>query len=270
MRQQVKREIPEVRARVLELALGHSLMSKYTSFVAVERKLESGLDLPLDTIILPSELPAGVSYEGNFGQADLSMSRIKPGDPVLAVRAPEVALSVKASFPFGLEKSLEQDPETGLWVCRFLVPRSEPEGRYQILIRIELPGGDWIDTTADYVVDSTPPRFDVRAELLGREIVFRARPLSGVFEASSERAGAWVLPDVQSIGVRPPQGGFVELHRRLATGGEQRPIWEGRYELPSWYRPGSYTFRFLAIDAARNSFSRALSVRLPAEQVAAR
>ncbi len=271
MRQQVKREIPEIRARVLDLALEHSLMSKYTSFVAVERKLESGLDLPLDTIILPSELPEGVSYEGNFGQADLSMDRIKPGDPVLAVRAPDYALSVKASFPFGLEKNLEQDPETGLWVCRFLVPRSEPEGRYTIRIRIDLPDGDWIDTTAQYVVDSTPPRFDVQAELVGREIVFRARPLSGVFEASSDRVGAWVLPDVQSVGVRPPQGGFVELHRRLgAAGKDGQPIWEGRYELPSWYRPGNYTFRFLAIDAARNSFSRTLSVRLPAEQVAVR
>ncbi len=264
MHLQVEREIPEVKARVLELALEHSLMSKYTSFVAVERKLKEGIDLPLDTILIPSELPEGVSYEGNFGKPELSMQRIKPGDPVLAVRAPEEALSVKARFPFGLEKSLERDPETGLWVCRFLVPRSEAEGRYQIRIRIELPDGDWIDTTADYVVDATPPRFDVEARLVGREIVFRARPLSGVFEDSSERVGAWVIPDVQSIGVRPPQGGFVELHRQLATAGEGS-VWEGRYQIPSWYTPGSYSFRFMAVDAARNSYSREVSVRL-AEQ----
>ena len=264
MRLQVKREIPEVRARVLELALEHSLMSKYTSFVAVERKLKSGLDLPLDTILIPSELPAGVSYEGNFGQANLSMERIKPGDPVLAVRAPEEALTVRASFPFGLEKGLELDPETGLWVCRFLVPRSEPEGRYTIKIRIALPDGDWIDTTAAYVVDSTPPRFDVRAEVVGREIVFRARPLAGIFEANSERVGAWVLPDVQSIGVRPPQGGFVELHRRIASAGTDE-VWEGRYEIPAWYQPGHYSFRFMAVDAARNSTSHELSVRVPVE-----
>ena len=261
MRLQVKREIPEVKARVLELALEHSLMSKYTSFVAVERKLKEGVDLPLDTILIPSELPEGVSYEGNFGKPELSMQRVKPGDPVLAVRAPEEALSVKASFPFGLEKALERDPETGLWVCRFLVPRSEAEGRYQIRIRIVLPDGDWIDTTADYVVDATPPRFDVEARLVGREIVFRARPLSGVFEDSSERVGAWVLPDVQSIGVRPPQGGFVELHRQLATAGEGS-VWEGRYQIPAWYTPGSYSLRFMAVDAARNSYSREVSVRL--------
>ena len=264
MRLQVKREVPEVRARVLELALEHSLMSKYTSFVAVERQLKSGVDLPLDTLLIPSELPEGVSYEGNFGQARLSMDRVKPGDPVLAVRAPEAALAVSASFPFGLEKSLELDPESGLWLCRFLVPRSEPEGRYQIRVRIELPDGDWIDTTADYFVDMTPPRFDVRAELVGREVVFRARPLSGVFSVNSERVGAWVLPDVQSIGVRPPQGGFVELHRRVNMA-ETEEVWEGRYELPAWYTPGSYTFRFLAMDAARNSFSQEVSVRVPSE-----
>ncbi len=267
MRLQVKREIPEVRAQVLELALEHSLMSKYTSFVAVERRIKSGVDLPLDTILIPSELPEGVSYEGNFGQTRLSMNRVKPGDPVLAVRAPRQALSVKASFPFGLEKQLELDPESGLWLGRFLVPRSEPEGRYQIRVRIALPGGDWIDTTADYFVDMTPPRFDVRAELVGREVVFRARPRSGVFDVDSERVGAWILPDVQAIGVRPPQGGFVQLHRRVSAA-ESEEVWEGRYRLPAWYEPGRYTFRFHAMDAARNSFTREVSVRLPSEPAA--
>ncbi len=268
MRLQVKREIPEVRAKVLELALEHSLMSKYTSFVAVERKLENAAGLPLETVLIPSELPEGVSYEGNFGQAQLSMERIKPGDPVLAVHAPEEALSVSASFPFGLEKDLERDPETGLWVCRFLVPRTEAEGRYQIQVRVVLPHGDWIDTTAEYVVDATPPAFDVDAEVIGRRLVVRARPLSGVFDHASDRVGAWILPDVQSVGIRPPHGGYVRLKRILSAGDE--PVWEAVYELPAWYGEGRYTFRFLAVDAARNTFSREVSVRVPAASVAAR
>lgn len=267
MRLQVKREIPEVRAEVLGLALEHGLMSKYTSFVAVEKKLKNASQLPLETVLIPSELPEGVSYEGNFGEARLSMDRIKPGDPILAVRAPEEALSVTASFPFGLEKELERDPETGHWLCRFLVPRHEPEGRYEIRILIALPRGDSIETTAEYVVDSTPPRFDVRAELVGRRLHFRARPAGGVFDPASDRVGAFVLPDVRTVGVRLPHGGFVVLERRL--GSAEGPLWEGGYDLPAWFRPGRYTFRFLAMDEARNTFTRELAVRLPESAEAA-
>ena len=95
----------------------------------------------------------------------------------------------------------------------------------------------------------------------------RARPLTGVFNDTSDRVGAWVLPDVQSVGIRPPHGGYVRLKRILAG---DEPVWEGVYELPAWYGEGRYTFRFLAVDAARNTFTRELSVKVPAPAEAAR
>ncbi len=274
MRLQVRQEIPEVREQVLELALEYHLMSKYTSFVAVERKLKEGLHLPLETVLIPSELPDGASYDGFFGPPVVSHQRVKPGDPILTVKAPPEALAVVADFPFGLRKNLQRDSTSGHWTCRYLVPRDQPEGRYRIQVRIVLPHGDWIDTFADYVVDETPPRFAVKARVEGRTIHWRAVPVSGIDEptaAANRNDGvyAMVIPDALQVLIRPPQGGYVVLTPEPAPELRAGRVWTGTYELPSWYRGGSYTFRFLAIDKARNSFSTEIAVNLP-EVVAAR
>jgi Ca-activated chloride channel family protein len=274
MRRQRRQEIPEVRAEILELALEHRLMSRYTSFVAVERKLKEGVHLPLETVLIPSELPEGASYDGFFGPPILSHQRIKPGDPVLRVKAPPEALAVLAEFPFGLRKNLQRDPVTGLWSCRYLVPRDQSEGRYRIHVRIVLPHGDWVETFADYVVDETPPRFAVEARLEGRTIFWRAVPVGGgvdpgSVEHLSGEVFAVVIPDAPKVLVRPPQGGYVVLEPRPSSDAPAGRIWTGTYELPSWYASGSYTFRFLAMDEARNTFTTEIAVRVP-EVVAAR
>ena len=268
MRRQVRQEIPEVREQVLALALEYHLMSKYTSFVAVERKLKEGLHLPLDTVLIPSELPDGASYDGFFGPPVVSHQRVKPGDPILSVKAPQETLAVVADFPFGLRKNLQRDPVSGNWTCRYLVPRNQPEGRYRIQVRIVLPHGDWIDTHADYVVDETPPRFTIEAKLEGRVIHWRAIPVGGIdepvaFRAHRDDVFAVVIPDGLQVLVRPPQGGFVALSPHPAPEVGSGQVWTGTYELPSWYRGGNYTFRFLAIDKARNSFSAEIAVDVP-------
>ena len=268
MRLQVRREIPEVREQVLKLALDYHLMSKYTSFVAVERKLKEGLNLPLETILIPSEMPDGASYEGFFGPPILSHQRVKPGDPILTVKAPPEALAVIANFPFGLYKNLRRDPVSGHWTCRYLVPRDQAEGRYRIQVRIVLPHGDWIDTFADYVVDETPPEFKVEAQLIGRTLHWRAVPVSGIDEPTAianrrDDVYAMVIPDALQVLIRPPQGGYVVLTPRPDPELRAGRVWTGTYELPTWYRGGDYAFRFLAIDKARNSTSAEIVVRIP-------
>lgn len=268
MRRQVRGEVPEIRERVLELALEYHLMSRYTSFVAVERRLKEGLHLPLDTILIPSELPYGASYDGFFGPPVVSHRRIKPGDPVLAVTAPPETLAVLAEFPFGLRRALRLDPGSGLWTCRYLVPRNQPEGRYRIKVRIVLPHGDWVETFADYVIDETPPEFAVEARLEGRTIRWRAVPVRGVeprrrMEGGRSDIAAVVIPDELRLLVRPPQGGYVSLEPVQSAGSPSGLVWIGSYELPDWYRAGSYTFRFLAIDGARNTSSTSVVVDVP-------
>jgi Ca-activated chloride channel family protein len=260
MRRQVRAEVPEIREQVLELALEHRLMSRYTSFVAVERRLKEGLHLPLETMLIPSELPEGVSYEGNFGPPRLSWQRIKPGDPILSVRAPDEATSVVAVFPWGEHKELVRDPRTGQWLCRFLIPRTQAEGRYRIAVHIDLPGDDWVETGVDYVVDATPPRCAVEARLEGRTVTFVARLLdTDLGNRDADGIQVNVIPDLLSMVMRPPQGGYVQFRQDA----EDTARWTAAYELPPWYAAGRYRFRFLAMDVARNTFSEVVTVRVP-------
>jgi Ca-activated chloride channel family protein len=267
MRQQVRGEVPEIREEVLGLALEHRLMSKYTSFVAVERRLKEGIHLPLETMLIPSELPGGVSYEGNFGPPQLSWQRIKPGDPVLSVRAPDEATSVVATFPWGERKPLARDSQTGRWLCRFLVPRSQAEGRYRITVHIDLPDGDWVDTGVDYAIDATAPRCEVEASLRGRTAVFTARLLDQPKVATaSDGAQVSVIPDLLSMVVRLPQGGYVVFRQDPSS----PSVWTASYDLPQWYEPGRYRFRFLAMDVARNTYSEVVGLLVPGPMQARR
>lgn len=58
---------PEVRAKVLEVALAHSLVSKYTSLVAVDVTPSRPSDAGLDSAAVPTNLPAGWSHDKVFG-----------------------------------------------------------------------------------------------------------------------------------------------------------------------------------------------------------
>ena len=68
--------------------------------------------------------------------------------------------------------------------------------------------------------------------------------------------------------VRPPQGGYVVLTPQPEPELQAGLVWTGTYDLPSWYREGSYAFRFLAIDKARNSTSTEIVIRVPEVVVA--
>ncbi len=69
MAQQYGGERPELREEVTRIALAHRLMSPYTSFVAVEERIEVAGGVPR-TVVVPVEMPEGVSYEGVFGEGD--------------------------------------------------------------------------------------------------------------------------------------------------------------------------------------------------------
>ncbi|HEX2198798.1 MAG TPA: marine proteobacterial sortase target protein [Burkholderiales bacterium] len=58
----------EVRARVIELASAHRLVTKYTSFVAVDKTPARPADESLKTAAVPTLLPAGWEYDKVFGE----------------------------------------------------------------------------------------------------------------------------------------------------------------------------------------------------------
>ena len=53
---------------MVELALAHHLVTKYTSLVAIDRAPVRPTNLALKTGTLPTNLPAGWNYEAVFGE----------------------------------------------------------------------------------------------------------------------------------------------------------------------------------------------------------
>ena len=52
---------------MIELALTHHLVTKYTSLIAIDRAPARAPDLDLKIAALPTQLPEGQSYEAIFG-----------------------------------------------------------------------------------------------------------------------------------------------------------------------------------------------------------
>jgi hypothetical protein len=59
----------EIRAKVIEFAMTHQLVTKYTSLVAIDRGPARATDLDLRTAGLPTQLPEGQSHEAILGGA---------------------------------------------------------------------------------------------------------------------------------------------------------------------------------------------------------
>jgi len=57
-----------VRARVIELATAHRLVTRYTSFVAVDKTPARPTDEALKTAAVPTLLPEGWEYDKVFGE----------------------------------------------------------------------------------------------------------------------------------------------------------------------------------------------------------
>lgn len=74
----------EIRARVIELALTHHLVTKYTSLIAIDRTPARPADLDLKMAALPTHLPEGHNYESYFGGAQQS-------DAIVAGQLPQGA-----------------------------------------------------------------------------------------------------------------------------------------------------------------------------------
>ena len=60
---------PEVQQRITQLGLDFHLMTQFTSFVAVEKRVVTTDGQPR-TVQVPVEMPEDVSYEGVFGREE--------------------------------------------------------------------------------------------------------------------------------------------------------------------------------------------------------
>ena len=238
------------------------IAAQVTDLVAVERKLAAPKDVPLQTVLIPSEMPEGTSLDGVFGGdvgTLVSIPRMKPGDPVLSVAAPPRTVAVIARFPFGRRQLCRYDAERERWVCRFIVPRGTADGHYAIAITCVGADGSRTPMLAHYTVDTKAPVLAVEAERVGNAVVIRARPKTDVLEIAHGPSGAVrITHDVKRVTVL--YNGKTTL-MRLERRGDNDFVWSARLRPAAAHRIGPQLATFESVDFAGN-FHRQM-VRLP-------
>ncbi len=237
-------ETEEVVQGITQTALQYHLMSKYTSFVAVEQVVRTEPGGETVREMVPVQLPEGTSYEGVFGE--LSREEIPPGDPIISVVAPRSAKRVTAYFPFGLVKTLTFDPVTRMWRGRFLVPLEVRDGYYDVVIAAELKDGTVRRREVRYRLDSKGN--DIEVELSAREL----------------SPGGVLRMEVDAVEATKEVSVYSELL------GEEQHLLETRdglrfvreFSVPGEVAPGEYELVIVARDPAGNRFERREKVRV--------
>lgn len=151
-------EIEEVKQEILDTALAYNLLTQYTSFVAIERRVINPTG-DLDSLEQPQELPEGMNYE-----TSVSRRYTPPGDPLLTVDAPEDARAVVAVYPWGDTVNMRWDDLRGRWYDRFLVPRDVPDGEISIVIFILDAENGVTRRVETMIVDSEADEFEAYLE----------------------------------------------------------------------------------------------------------
>jgi len=151
-------ELDDVKAEILETALDYNLLTKYTSFVAIERRRRNYTG-SLSTEEQPQELPEGMNYESS-----VSRRYTPPGDPLLTVNAPEDARSVFAVYPWGDTIQMRWDSLRQRWYDRFLVPQDIPDGEIEIVIFVLDSDGVITRRLEIITVDSQAEEFEAWIE----------------------------------------------------------------------------------------------------------
>jgi Ca-activated chloride channel family protein len=247
--------------RVTALALEYSLMSKWTSFVAIDGKVRT--DRPaVGSVPVPTALPEGVGTGAAprtaFVGASLSQDQFVPGDPEVVVSAPEGTRAVTLIFPTGEVKACRLDRVTGKWVASFLIPDATPDGVYAIRVLLTLADGAQLERIVRYQVDGTAPRIkaslsasEVRpgesVELFVRPAILGETPslrFDGADVIGDPSFAARVREELTRVEVLLPGGASRKLVRGIDGGhrlGFRAPAAPGRYPIP-----------VVARDAARN------------------
>ena len=181
----------ELQEEIVGLGLAYSLVTPYTSFLAIPA---SELDGGQAETLVALRLQRKAALEARRDAAALSRQQMPPGDPVLTVAAPRDAVQVTAYFPFGQVKDLAWDARLERWVVRFLVPRGVADGEYEAVVIIVKRGGEVELAKAAYVIDSKEPDFEVEATTIASGVHLRvtvgesARRVSAVLVGASRNA----------------------------------------------------------------------------------
>jgi Ca-activated chloride channel family protein len=232
-----KGESEELKGEAVDLGLAFSLVTPYTSFLAIP---ESAMTEAAKNAVGSMRERRKRILAMRSDAAALSRLNMPPGDPILRVQAPRDAKRVAAIFPFGLTQDLAYDTMSESWMTRFLVPKDVADGTYEVRTVIELADGTVNVAVVRYTIDSRAPQVDVDTK------------------ASGDGVDVRVLCDEPALEVR--MAPVDDFRRAFSLTGEANKLaFKGHIALA----PGHHRIRIVVADAARNESEREVDVDVP-------
>jgi len=199
---------------IIRLSRQYKFVTPYTSFLAVPRAL-------------------------------LRPRVIRPGDPVLRVKADRDIVSVVALFPFGLIKPLRHLAEEDIWQTRFLAPTDMADGTYSVRLILRDQAGRVYRESKTFVIASKPPTVRVLLAKTryrrGETVPLRVRASQSTRTISAHLYGA------------PP----VFLHWNAQAGANT-----GELVIPAALPAGRYHLNVTAEDIAHNIGTEEVSLEI--------
>jgi|GEM_PF-174809 len=202
----------------------------------------------IDEIIALAKKYKFVTPYTSFLAAPRSLLRprvIRPGDPVLKVRADQSITEVTAVFPFGLTKRMTYIKNEDVWEARFIAPSEMADGVYHCRLVLVDRQGRAYQEEKSFVIDSRPPRLQASLNQTvahaGEDLTVTVRADSDTRVIAAQIFGALPVPVVWDAKAKANVG-----HLRIPAG------------LPS----GTYTIQITAEDFAHNSSVVELNVEV--------
>ena len=170
---------------------------------------------------------------------------IRPGDPVLRLKADESIVSVIALFPFGLTKPLRYLKEEDTWQTRFLAPVEMSDGVYQVRLILRDRQGHVYRESKSFVIASRTPALRARLEKP------RLHP------GETLRISAQASGNARTITAR--LYGAMPVALRWNTAAKANT---GELVVPAYLPPGKYTVHVTAEDIAHNVGTQEVSLEI--------
>lgn len=170
---------------------------------------------------------------------------IRPGDPVLRVKADPSITSVVAFFPFGLIKKLRYLSNEDVWETRFLAPDDMTNGTYGVRLILRDRAGNVYRESKTFVIETRAP--EVRVKLA------KTRFHRGETVPLRVSASRWTRTIVARLYGLPP----VYLHWN-----PQAEASTGALSLPADLPPGEYRLSVTAEDFAHNVGSQEVAIEV--------
>jgi hypothetical protein len=159
------------------------------------RSKDSALKQRIIELSLREKIPTALTSL-QVDDPELSLTAIKPGDPVLTVYGEPDLLRVTAWYPFGALRDLSYDAETDTFSDRFLVPRGWRETFYRIEIFKTYSDGSVARDHVWYWLDEQAPDAIISLDIT-----------TGVIRIDTGEG----TPEISSVTIHTPDGRVLTL-----------------------------------------------------------